>query len=123
MLMVCALVGGRTQPAHRQICQFLVAFRTAIAAVRGLALRGQLAPQGIGERTSVAMQAAKRQGRHMGRVSMLPQATSDRLLTLRASYTLAGTAVQLNAEGLTTATGGTWTANSVGKARARLLTA
>jgi hypothetical protein len=78
---------------------------------------------GIGERTSVAMQAAKRQGRHMGRVSMLPQATSDRLLTLRASYTLAGTAVQLNAEGLTTATGGTWTANSVGKARARLLTA
>jgi len=80
-------------------------------------------PQRIGERTSVAMQAAKRQGRHMGRVSMLPQATSGRLLTLRASYTLAGTAVQLNAEGLTTATGGTWTANSVGKARARLLTA
>ena len=39
----------------------------------------------IGERTSVAMQAAKRQGRHMGRVSILLLTTSDRLLTLRAT--------------------------------------
>jgi DNA invertase Pin-like site-specific DNA recombinase len=74
----------------------------------------------IGERTSAAMQAAKRQGRHMGRVSILPNATSDRLLTLRASYTLAGTAVQLNAEGLTTATGEPWSADTVSKVQKRL---
>lgn len=74
----------------------------------------------IGERTSAAMQAAKRQGRHMGRVSALPQATGDRLLKLRARHTLARTAAQLNAEGLSTATGGAWSANSVAKAHARL---
>jgi DNA invertase Pin-like site-specific DNA recombinase len=77
----------------------------------------------IGERTSAAMQAAKRQGRHMGRVSALPWATGDRLMTLRATNTLAATAMQLNAEGLATATGGTWTANAVGKVYARLTTA
>lgn len=74
----------------------------------------------IGERTSAAMQAAKRQGRHMGRMSALPQSTAARLLTLRATHTLAGTAVQLNAEGLTTATGAPWTANTVAKAQYRL---
>lgn len=79
--------------------------------------------QVIGERTSAAMQAAKRAGRHMGRVSTLPQATGDRLMTLRSTHTLAATAMQLNAEGLLTATGGTWTANAVGKVHARLTAA
>jgi DNA invertase Pin-like site-specific DNA recombinase len=74
----------------------------------------------IGERTSVAMQAAKRQGRHMGRVSALPQSTSDRLLILRATQTLAGTAVQLNTEGFTTATGAPWSANTVAKVTKRI---
>lgn len=74
----------------------------------------------IGERTSAAMQAAKRQGKHMGRVSALPRSTGDRLLTLRATHTLAGTAVQLNAEGLTTATGAPWSANTVAKVQKRL---
>jgi DNA invertase Pin-like site-specific DNA recombinase len=74
----------------------------------------------IGERTSVAMQAAKRQGRHMGRVSALPQATGDRLLALRATRTLAGTADQLNTERLTTATGAPWSANTVAKAQTRI---
>lgn len=74
----------------------------------------------IGERTSAAMQAAKRQGRHMGRVSALLPSTGDRLLTLRATRTLAGTAAQLNAEGLTTATGAPWSANAVGKVQKRL---
>jgi len=74
----------------------------------------------IGERTSAAMQAAKRQGRHMGRVSALPPSTGDRLLTLRAVHTLAATAAQLNAEGLMTATGARWSANAVGKVQARL---
>ncbi|WP_347756803.1 recombinase family protein [Agrococcus sp. ProA11] len=75
----------------------------------------------IGERTSAAMQAAKRQGRHMGRVSTLPQRTGDRLLALRATYTLTATAAALNAEGLTTATGAPWTVNTVAKVQRRLL--
>lgn len=74
----------------------------------------------IGERTSVAMQAAKRQGRHMGRVSALPQSTGDQLLTLRAAHTLAQTAELLNIEGLTTATGKTWSEHNVHKAYKRL---
>jgi DNA invertase Pin-like site-specific DNA recombinase len=74
----------------------------------------------IGERTSVAMQAAKRQGRHMGRVSTLPQPTGDRLLALRAALSLVLTAEQLNAEGLTTATGAPWSANAVAKVHKRL---
>lgn len=74
----------------------------------------------IGERTSAAMQAAKRQGRHMGRVSTLPSGTRDRLLVLRAVRTLACTATQLNAEGLVTATGAQWSANAVAKAHKRI---
>ncbi|MCJ1710750.1 recombinase family protein [Clavibacter michiganensis subsp. phaseoli] len=74
----------------------------------------------IGELTSVAMQAAKRQGRHMGRVSTLPQATGDRLLSLRGVHTLTETAEQLNAEGFTTATGTPWSVNTVGKTHKRL---
>jgi DNA invertase Pin-like site-specific DNA recombinase len=74
----------------------------------------------IGERTSAAMQAAKRAGRHMGRMSTLPQTTGDRLLALRATHTLAATANALNAEGLTTATGARWSANSVGKVQKRV---
>jgi DNA invertase Pin-like site-specific DNA recombinase len=74
----------------------------------------------IGERTSAAMQAAKRAGRHMGRVSALPQTTGDRLVALRGTHTLASTAAQLNAEGLSTATGARWSANNVGKAQKRL---
>jgi len=77
----------------------------------------------IGERTSAAMQAAKRQGRHMGRVSVLPPSTGERLLALRAKCTLDATAAQLNAEGLATATGGAWTANAVSKVYARLTAA
>lgn len=74
----------------------------------------------IGERTSAAMQAAKRQGRHMGRVSMLPKATGDRLLALRSTRTLAATADALNAEGLTTASGASWSVNTVAKVQKRL---
>lgn len=74
----------------------------------------------IGERTSAAMQAAKRQGRHMGRVSLLPASTGDRLLALRSTRTLDATAAQLNAEGLTTATGRSWTANAVAKVQRRI---
>lgn len=74
----------------------------------------------IGERTSAAMQAAKRAGRHMGRVSALPQTTGARLLALRATHTLTATAHALNAEGLTTATGASWSANCVAKVQKRL---
>lgn len=75
----------------------------------------------IGERTSAAMQAAKRQGRHMGRVSTLSQSTGDRLLKLRTTHTIVGTANALNAEGLTTATGAAWSANTVAKVHKRLI--
>lgn len=56
----------------------------------------------------------------MGRVSVLPQATADRLLALRATRTLSATADALNAEGFTTATGTAWTENAVCKAQKRL---
>lgn len=75
----------------------------------------------IGERTSAAMQAAKRAGRHMGRVSVLPQSTGDLLLSLRSTHTLAATAARLNRDGVTTATGLRWSANAVGKAHKRLI--
>ncbi len=74
----------------------------------------------IGERTSIAMQAAKRQGRHMGRVSKLPRGTGDRLLHLRTTHTIAGTAHALNAEGLCAASGAPWSANAVAKAQKRI---
>lgn len=74
----------------------------------------------IGERTSAAMQAAKRKGRHMGRFSALPQNTADRLLELRSTLSLAATADKLNAEGLLTATGASWSANAVAKVHRRL---
>jgi len=74
----------------------------------------------IGERTSAAMQAAKRAGRHMGRVSTLPHHTGELLMSLRTRHTLADTAGQLNAAGLATATGKPWTGNAVAKAHRRL---
>lgn len=77
----------------------------------------------IGERTSAAMQAAKRQGRHMGRVSVLPQSAGDRLLELRRTLTLAATAEVLNCEGVTTATGALWSAGTVAKVQRRLKSA
>lgn len=77
----------------------------------------------IGERTSAAMQAAKRAGKHMGRVSVLPEATGERLMTLRATHTIAHTADALNAEGCTTATGAPWSANTVAKVHKRLIAA
>lgn len=74
----------------------------------------------IGERTSAAMQAAKRRGQRFGFPSALPHSTGERLLKLRATHTLAATAAQLNAEGLTTATGARWSVNTVAKAQRRL---
>lgn len=57
----------------------------------------------------------------MGRVSVLPDATGDRLLALRRTRTHAATAAALNAEGHTTATGLSWTINGVAKAQRRLM--
>ncbi|WP_194411294.1 recombinase family protein [Microbacterium cremeum] len=74
----------------------------------------------IGERTSAAMQAAKRRGQRFGFPSALPETTGERLLKLRATHTLACTATRLNAEGLTTATGASWTANTVAKVQKRI---
>lgn len=75
----------------------------------------------IGERTSAALQAAKRQGKHVGRYSVLPDATAERLLELRQTHTLAATADALNAEGITTATGLPWHQHAVCRAQKRLV--
>lgn len=77
----------------------------------------------IGERTSAAMQAAKRRGQRFGFPSALDPATGDRLIALRTTHTMAATADALNAEGHTTATGAPWTVNTVAKAQQRLTTA
>jgi len=74
----------------------------------------------IGARTSEAMQAAKRQGKQVGRASVLPATTGQRLLELRHTHTLAATADALNAEGLTTALGQAWSTNTVAKVQKRL---
>lgn len=77
----------------------------------------------IGQRTSAAMQAAKRQGKRFGYPSALPATTGDRLLELRRSLTLAATADALNVEGHSTATGEPWSVNTVAKVHKRLSTA
>ncbi|MEV8265645.1 recombinase family protein [Microbacterium sp. NPDC077057] len=76
----------------------------------------------IGERTSAAMQAAARQGKHMGRVAApLPDATATRLLHLkRSGLSVAKIADALNAEGVTTALGSKWYASTVTTALKRL---
>jgi len=74
----------------------------------------------IGERTSAALQAAKRRGTQIGPTSTLPEATADRLLELRQTHTLDATAATLNAEGLSTATGKLWDRHAVCKAQKRI---
>lgn len=74
----------------------------------------------IGERTSAAMQAAERQGLHMGRLSALPTSPADRLMALPTTHTIAVTAEGLNAEGLRTATGAARSANTWRKPRGAL---
>lgn len=76
----------------------------------------------IGERTSAAMQVAKRQGRHMGRTATpLPATTTERLLTLHAEgLSVARIADRLNAEGITTALGSQWYVSTVTTALNRL---
>lgn len=77
----------------------------------------------IGERTSDAMQAAKRRGQKFGPASALDPATGSRLVALRTTHTLAATAAALNAEGHTTATGAPWSVNTVAQTHRRLLAA
>lgn len=74
----------------------------------------------ISDRVSAAMQAAKRRGKHMGRLSQLVPATASALLHHRQTLTLAETADALNAAGHTTATGAAWTVNTVAKTLKRL---
>lgn len=76
----------------------------------------------IGARTSEAMQAAKRQGKHMGRVAdPLPDSTATRLRALRAEgVPVSRIADRLNAEGITTPRGSKWHTSTVTTALARL---
>lgn len=76
----------------------------------------------IGARTSAAMQAAKRQGKQIGRAATpLPATTADRLLELkRSGLSIAKIADALNAEGTPTALGNRWHASTVTTALTRL---
>ncbi len=76
----------------------------------------------IGQRTSAAMQAAKRRGKNVGRVAApLPDSTATRLRALRAEGNgPAKIAAALNAEGVTTPLGSKWYQSTVTSALARL---
>jgi len=77
----------------------------------------------ISDRTSAALQAAKRRGTQIGPTSSLPEATATRLMELRMEHTLEATAQTLNAEGFTTATGKRWDKHAVCKAQRRIVNA
>lgn len=75
----------------------------------------------IGQRTSAALQIAKRNGVKLGRPSTLPEPSAARLLALRAEgHAFGRIAEQLNEEGYPAALGGEWHPSTVGKAYARL---
>ena len=76
----------------------------------------------IGARTSAAMQAAKRQGKQIGRAATpLPATTTERLLMLHGEgLSVARIADRLNAEGVTTALGSRWYVSTVTTALNRL---
>lgn len=74
----------------------------------------------IGERTSAALQAAKRRGVQLGRPRTLPATSEARLLELRAEgLTLEKVAAQLNAEGVPTGREGRWHASTVSRVETR----
>jgi DNA invertase Pin-like site-specific DNA recombinase len=75
----------------------------------------------IGERTSAALQVAKRNGKHVGRIPVLSDATAERVLELHHSGLSAGRiASRLNEEGTPAALGGRWYASTVAKTLARI---
>jgi len=75
----------------------------------------------IGERTSAALQSAKRAGQKLGRPVALAPDTADRVLALRAEgLSFARIAERLNAEGVPAALGGVWHTSTVSKTLARL---
>lgn len=75
----------------------------------------------IGQRTSAAMQAAKRQGKRITRGPLLPDSTATRVLALRAEgLSIKRIAAQLNAEGTPAAMGGVWHPSAVSRTIARL---
>lgn len=76
----------------------------------------------IGARTSAAMQAAKRQGKQIGRIAEpLPTATATRLRQLRAEGLSSNRiADRLNAESVTTPRGSRWYTSTVTSALAKL---
>ena len=77
----------------------------------------------VGPRMSDAMQPVKCQRKHMGRRSVLPEATATRLLKLRTMHTFTATADALNAEDYSTATCVSWNEHLVCKTQHRLSTA
>lgn len=79
----------------------------------------------IGERTSAAMQAAKRQGKRISRTAApIPSETAERMRVLRAlGHGPAKIAATLNDEGVTTPFGSKWYQSTVASALARLTAA
>lgn len=76
----------------------------------------------IGERTSAALQIAKRNGVKLGRPATLPDAAAERLLALRESgLAFSKIAAALNSEGIPAALGGVWHTSTAAKAHARLI--
>jgi len=71
----------------------------------------------IGERTKDGMAKIKANdpGKHMGRPSSQSPAAFDRIRHLRTTLSMAKTAAVLNAEGVPTATGGTWHASTISR--------
>ncbi len=69
----------------------------------------------IAERTRDGMAKIKANDptKHMGRRSVLPASTLDRIRELRATLSMAKTADALNSAGVPTATGATWHASTV----------
>lgn len=68
----------------------------------------------IAERTSDAMQNIKASGKHMGRSSVLDPETRQRIISdHQAGVSMNRLAVNFNAEGVPTATGGKWYASTI----------
>ena len=73
----------------------------------------------IAERTSAALQAAKRRGQRLGRPISLPNAVRQRIARERAAgMTLQAIADGLNRDGVPTVYGGLWGASSIQKSLA-----
>ncbi|GAA1742535.1 recombinase family protein [Microbacterium paludicola] len=110
-----------TSRKHRwsiTVLDFDLDTRTAVGRmVAGfLILFAQFERELIGERTSAALQEAKRRGVKLGRPRTLPATSERRVLDLHAAgLTLSAISDRLNAEGTATGRGGRWHPSTVAR--------